>query len=63
MAEKSYFQVARWQVTEPDLESFELVVSDGMAVHRINRGAGSSFQTDQAGGGKPAAVAEGRRWR
>jgi len=44
---KSYFQVARWQVTEPDLESFELVVSDGMAVHRINA-AQVSFQTDQA---------------
>jgi hypothetical protein len=43
---KSYFQVARWQVTEPDLASFELVVNDGGVVHRIDPSR-VSFQSDQ----------------
>lgn len=44
---RSYFQVARWQVAKPDLESFELTVVDGGAVHRIDASR-VSLQTEQA---------------
>jgi hypothetical protein len=43
---KSYYQVAQWQVTEPNLDSFELAIVDGGVTHRIAAGR-VSFQTEQ----------------
>lgn len=44
---KSYFQVARWQVSEPTLDNFELQVSAGAETYRIQP-TRLSFQTEQA---------------
>ncbi|MFM8394239.1 MAG: hypothetical protein ACKOB4_10000, partial [Acidobacteriota bacterium] len=44
---RSYFQIARWQLSKPDLESFELSVVDGGTLHRIEA-TRVSLQTEQA---------------
>jgi len=43
---KSYFQVARWQLVEPDPASFELTINEGRGAYRIDVNQ-ASFQTDQ----------------
>ncbi len=44
---RSYFQIARWQLLKPDLDSFDLTVVDGGVTHRIGA-AQVSLQSEQA---------------
>ncbi len=45
--EKSFFQVAHWQMTEPDLEAFELSLSDGSQTLKLDHQK-VSFAGEQA---------------